>query len=235
MKKLLAILLSITLIIGVFAFPVNAAGNTENSGYLFEDEFYNAWGQLIEGDIDTYYKELDYHYDENGDVDWAFVFCRTNVGQVWLYYYQVGNRLIYQRDGFYPLFTGYGVYDVQDGKFYDISKIWNNPKYECVVKMFDEVCEQGLVDYYTSVKIGDMNNDGYITVGDATYLQKCLAGLEDYPVTPEMQVFINQKVGYASDGQKTFDINDFYDVNEDGTVSIGDATKLQRISAEFDN
>ena len=81
-----------------------------------------------------------------------------------------------------------------------------------------------------------MNNDGYITVFDATYLQKCLAGLEDYPVTPELQMFIDQKVAVdPNDLYVTFDINDFYDVNTDGTVSIGDATKLQKISAEFDD
>lgn len=245
MKKLLAVILSVAILTCVFAVPVSAVDDNGKSNYLFMDKYYASFGYEIcdycendamtDAEKEQYYKELFYHYDENRDVDWVFVFGRTNAVQPMIGYYQIGNRLIYNLNQSIPFSLGYGIYDVADDKFYDITKVWKDEKYKGAVDLFDDVCEQGFVDYKTSLKIGDMNYDGFITVSDATYLQRCLAGLEDYPVTPELQLFIDQKVGMDPKGYKTFDINDFYDVNTDGTVSIGDATKLQRISAEFDD
>ncbi len=208
----------------------------------FEDEFFDAWGwAFMEGaddenfDKGSYYKELYHHYSETGDIDWVFVYGTTECSEPMICYFQVGNRLINTPNALIPFSLGYGIYDVEENKFYDITLVWKNEKYKEAVKQFEKECDNGFVDYTALVKIGDMNNDGYITVGDATYLQKCLAGLEDYPVTPELQIFIDQKVGNDPSGYETFNINDFYDVNKDGTVSIGDATKLQRITAEFDS
>lgn len=200
----------------------------------FEDEFYDAYGWAIEDNSGTNYKELYHHYSETGAIDWVFVYGTTNCVEPIICYFQVGNRLINTSNAMIPFSVDYGIYDVEENKFYDITEVWKNEKYKEALKQFEKECDNGFADYTASVKIGDMNNDGLITVSDATYLQRCLAELEDYPVTPELQIFIDRKVGIDPKGYKTFDINDFYDVNEDGTVSIGDATKLQRISAEFD-
>lgn len=235
MKKIISIILTITLLTCICLIPAKAVGNNENSNYLFQDKFYDAYGWGIEVYNESYYKELYYHYSETGDIDWAFIFGRTDLSAAMLCYYQIGNRLIYQLDELFPFSLGYGIYDVTDNKFYDINQVWKSEKYKEAVKLFEKECDNGLVDYKTSIKIGDMNNDGFITISDATYLQRCLAGLEDYPVTPELQLFIDQKIGIDPKGYETFNIEDFYDVNKDGLVSIGDATKLQRISAEFDN
>ena len=246
MKKLLAVILSVALLACVFAVPVRAVDGNEKSNYLFMDKYYTLYGGLIldyneneemtDADKEQYYKELFYHYDESGEVDWAFVFCRTNWENPTEGYFHIGNRLIFSAEAFVPFSLAYGVYDVADDRFYDITKVCKNEKYEGIAELFEQVCDNGFVEYNTSLVIGDMNYDGFITVSDANYLQKCLAGLEDYPVTPELQMFIDQKVaGDPNGGHITFDINDFYDVNTDGTVSIGDATKLQKISAEFDD
>ena len=246
MKKLLAVILSVALLACVFAVPVSAVDGNGKSTYLFMDKYYTLYGGLIldyneneemtDADKEQYYKELFYHYDESGEVDWAFVFCRTNWENPTEGYFHIGNRLIFSAEAFVPFSLGYGIYDVADDKFYDISQVWKDEKYSEAVKLFEKECDNGFANFNTNLLIGDMNNDGYITVSDATYLQKCLAGLEDYPVTPELQMFIDQKVAVdPNDLYVTFDINDFYDVNTDGTVSIGDATKLQKISAEFDD
>ena len=246
MKKLLTVILSFALLACVFAVPVNALDDSGKSTYLFMDKFYANYGGMIndfneneamtDSEKEQYYKELFYHYDESGEVDWVFVYCHTD----WYIpeggYYHIGDRLIRTGNSYTPFSLGFAVFDVDDGKFYDVSKEWRNEKYNGVAKQFEQACDNGFADCKTNLIIGDMNSDGFITVADATYLQRCLAGLDDYPVTPELQMFIDKIVAYDPVGcGVTFDINDFYDANKDGTVSIGDATKLQRISAEFDN
>lgn len=244
MKKFIAVLLSLLLLGCALYVPVSAVDDNGKTTYLFMDKYYASFGGMInevyendnmtDFDKEQYYKELFYHYDKNGDVDWVFVYGKTNWSIPDICYYHIGNRLISTGTEEIPFSLCYGVYDVEDGKFYDVAQIWNDEKYTGVTELFEQACDNGFVDYNTGLVIGDLNNDGFVSISDATYLQKCLAGLEEYPVTPELQQFIDQKVGLDPKGFKTFDVNDFFDVNKDGTVSIGDATKLQRITAEMD-
>lgn len=245
MKKLLAFILSVAILACVFAIPVVAVDDNRKSTYLFMDRFYASYGGMInefnenetmtDAEKEQYYKELFYHYDESGDVDWVFIFCHTDWYVPEGGYYHIGNRLIKTSESYTPCSLGFAVFDVKDNKFYDISKVWKDEKYSVVAKQFEQAVDKGFSDFETNLIIGDMNYDNYITVSDATYLQKCLAGLEDYPVTPELQMFIDQKIAYDPvNCNITFKINDFYDTNADGTVSISDATKIQRISAEID-
>ena len=182
-----------------------------------------------------FYRELYHHYNDNGDIDWVFVFGQTDCYVPDITYYQVGNRLINVKEECTPFSLGYGVYDVEDGKFYDITQVWRVEKYAGMVKLFENACDSGLIDYRTALTIGDWNFDGIISVNDATQLQRYIAGLEEYPTSPELQEFINQKVSMDPKGYVTFNVEDFFDVNNDGIVSISDATKLQRITAEFDS
>ena len=67
--------------------------------------------------------------------------------------------------------------------------------------------------------IGDVNNDGVVTVKDVTLLQQYIAGFDN-------------------DGEPLFDINDpkvfeQADVNGDGKIDIRDATEIQRYLAEY--
>jgi len=60
----------------------------------------------------------------------------------------------------------------------------------------------------------------------ATYMQKCLARLEDYPVTLESQMFFDKIFIHAPVNCKvTYDINTFYNINFKRTIFISSAVQ----------
>lgn len=244
MKKLLALIITVAILAFVFVVSVSAVDDNGKSNYLFMNRFYASYGGMInefnkneamtDAEKERYYKELFCHYNESGDVDWVFVYCHSD----WYIpeggFYHIGNRLIRTGKSFTPYSLGFAVFDVKDDKFYDVSKVWKDEKYDGIAKQFEQACDNGIAEFEAGLVIGDMNNDSIISVSDATYLQRCLAGLDDYPVTPELQLFVDKKIALDPvNCNKTFDINDFYDTNKDGTVSIGDATIIQKYVAEI--
>lgn len=235
MKKLLAIILSIALLVCACVLPVTAIDSDYDNNNKYIQRFNEKYPYIpsFEGDY-AEYDELYYHYDVNGDNDWVFVKAKLPMSYDDPGLYHIGNLLLSNGYVNIPFCLGYAVYDVEEDKFYDIAQVWKNEKYKGVTSLFEDAFVNGDVDYSIGLVIGDLNNDKVITVYDATYLQRCLAGLEDYPVPRELYPFVYQKIAWDPDGRfVTFDINDFYDTNEDGTVSISDATRIQRTAAGF--
>ncbi|MDY4812594.1 MAG: leucine-rich repeat protein [Ruminococcus sp.] len=84
----------------------------------------------------------------------------------------------------------------------------------CVIASEDSYaagfCAENNINCVSSIKYGDINDDGKINVKDVTYLQKHLAGFEDYKIVDGSRAF------YAAD------------VNGNGDLEITDCTTIMK-------
>ena len=158
------------------------------------------------------YDELYYHYDDNDEIDWALVYGYTNAEAPMLLYRIVGNRLISAPTCSVPFDARMGVYDVADGKFYDVT--------DDLLTRYD-----GLADVYLEMGagrlIGDIDGDDELTIIDATVIQRCEASIMDYPADDEVKYTYSDEPRYYSD------------FNRDGERDILDATCIQRYLADM--
>lgn len=68
--------------------------------------------------------------------------------------------------------------------------------------------------------IGDANNDRALNVKDATYIQKCLAGLEEFASHDSL---------FSEDYEPQLDVPHYVtDFNRDGQRNVKDATAIQK-------
>ena len=194
---------------------------------LFKDEFYQyaSWKPEPPYDDVKYYRELAYHCDGNGDLDWAFVQGDTNISQETLCYEVLGDRVF--RDSCYhvPFDLTYGVYLVNEQRFRDITFIKTKYEYE---RKYSELYPDLLEDlekFNLGEKIGDINRDGRLDIGDATGHQRCIAEYVAYPDNDAV----------SADGYQTRHSQPqayLTDVNRDGKRDINDVTAVQRILCE---
>lgn len=185
---------------------------------LFKDAFYRyaSWEGEPYNDVISY-SELAYHIDPFGGLRWVLLQGDTNISQETLCYEVVGDRVF--RDSCYhvPFDLTYGVYDMEVSRFYDLTHIKNKPYYAQVCAELDRLD--------LGEKIGDINRDGRLDIGDATEHQRCIAEFCDYPQ--------NDGVGAADYYTKGSDtVSYLSDVNRDGKRDINDVTAVQRILSE---
>ncbi|MBQ4569843.1 MAG: dockerin type I repeat-containing protein [Ruminococcus sp.] len=84
---------------------------------------------------------------------------------------------------------------------------------------------------WVAKQIGDADNDREITVKDATFIQKCLAGLQYFPDGDEVWGHC-ETPGF---GHLSYEYTDYIsDFNRDGERNIRDATAIQKYIAGFD-
>ncbi|MEE0873610.1 MAG: hypothetical protein UIH27_09130 [Ruminococcus sp.] len=219
MKKILSVILAVTLCFCMCLVPASAV-NTEE-GLLFKDKFYPfaSWEGGNFEDVRSY-DELYYHYDENNCIDWALVYGTTRYHTALEIYAVLGNRVFTQNMGDIPFVLGYGVYDAQEDTFIDLGYVYYSDRYEGLKEAIDEL------DIGTL--IGDMNDDNDLTVKDATMIQKSLAGITDFSADDTVAEEFNNafpnntpQLAYKSD------------VNRNGARDIGDATDVQKIVAKI--
>ena len=183
--------------------------------HKFEDKFISSRGVRIEYEVYTY-DEVEYHYDENGDIDWALVLGITMYDEPMTTYVVLGDRVVTLSGYNYPSAL-YWVYDVSKEKFYDICKI-DLSEYEGLSQAVDRL-ELGR-------PIGDANFDGELTITDATFIQRVLASLDNFSyddmVDGDYYCLSKESLAYVSD------------FNRDGVRSILDATAIQRKLAKLD-
>lgn len=108
-----------------------------------------------------------------------------------------------------PFTYGYGVYVFETGEFYDFIDV---PALDL----------DGKTNIYKSVnyryRMGDNNGDYNLTIQDVTYLQKCLAELENFREDDDITEYFN-------DPEREVYISDY---NQDGVRDIKDATAMQK-------
>lgn len=119
------------------------------------------------------YEELYYCKDNNGDVEWAFIHAQTNIllpEPVDRVFYGVH---VHQANIYVPFEYGYGVYDVKEDRFYDITEVCyynethTTPKYQSAVSYFRE--------YYKPEKTYNQYEDEFIAWSVNKFGEECLS------------------------------------------------------------
>lgn len=202
--------------------PVLPTDPVDKNDYLFEDTFKK---QYYSDHPDEYqyasYSELYYHHtDENdpqSEIDWVLVNASGNMCMPWLVKAIVGDRVFYSYNQYTMYSFRLGVYDVKDGKFYELTDN-NYSKYNDVLDVLDKL--------RLGNPIGDADHDGTLSILDATQIQLVQAQLAQYNSKDDVTSFY-----CLTDGK---DIDYISDIDGDGVVSVMDATAIQLKLAQLD-
>ncbi|MBR2715964.1 MAG: hypothetical protein IKB73_07160 [Ruminococcus sp.] len=190
--------------------PVYVSGEVN----LFEDRFLECYSDNYDGRkrYNHYYEEIFYHYDSDGEMDWVLIDECPFEKKPFMYSAMYKDRIL-SNGGYYPFSFRYGVYDVNEDKFYNIFENgFDFSKFEGL--------DEALTAYEPGVPHGDVDYDGILTVMDATFIQRALVGLDEFNVLDDMDYipelwYQNDKPEYMSD----FD--------RDGERTVMDATAIQ--------
>lgn len=180
-------------------------------GDLFKDKFVEQY-ELKEVYI---YKEVCYHYDSNGAIDWCLVHgeqggMATDDIEELLF----DDFVLYRYRGVGPFRMLYGVYDVSKSEFVDLYRDYDDLyKYDGLMDALKTLPESKL--------IGDCDDDGELSILDATQIQLILAKLTN----ARIEDYYDSSIGI---------FRSFGDFDRDGYVSIMDATAIQRRLAKLD-
>lgn len=246
MKKLLSIILAAALLVGIFAVPVYADNVADDPDYVDTDAYEGRYESEYSGGLDDLYfsklrsqpeygsnnlvlaeddyldivpylKELAYHYNEEGEIDWLLFECSS-----WLYDEEnVAFNFFCGRFCYFgvtyrgPFFYGYGVYDVDLGRFIAIEKAAKKERYEDLGELMAEA-NLGML-------IGDANNDNVVDIIDATLIQKYLTGDENWP-----EYSIDWRL------RAYCEIYGVCDMNRDNSRDVNDVTAVQKCIAKLD-
>ena len=184
---------------------------------LFREEFnrFASWEGTPFRDVASY-RELAYHYDTNGMLRWVLVQGDTDMRQRTLCYEVLGDRVFRDNSYHVPFDLTYGIYLTKSQCFMDITRAKDTGIYS---ELLEDLERLDLGD-----KIGDVNGNGRLDIGDATETQRCLAEYRDYPATDGVEA-----EGYINCGGET--VQYLSDLNRDGVRDIRDVTQLQRTLA----
>ena len=190
-----------------------------SSGYRHKDAFiksyndyftYQGWNEL------SVYDELYWHMAENGENDWSLIYYESGLAPPWMVKSGgfIGDRAVFSIAEGSVFASSYGVYDVKNDRFLSLPK--------AAEEGFD-----GLADVVNQLKlgveIGDADQDGLLSVLDATRIQKILAGIATYE-----QLWDDAFNQEPLDGNATLYVSD---IDRDGVRSILDATRIQKFLA----
>ena len=183
----------------------------KDSSYLFEEQY----REYVDLDSGYVYDELYYHFDTEGKLDWVLLNAHNALGATAIINMDFADMVI-KSESIYARFKfKYGVYDVKEGVFVDLYDLRDEPyKYE---GLYDK-----LLEFRIGRLIGDTDNDGEISILDATAIQRRLAKIDGLDYDDYYHVYNTDTTGLISD----FD--------RDGDVSIMDATAIQRRLAKLD-
>ena len=189
----------------------------DSEAWLFYQKFFDAvWANPECGTPVMFYDEVYYHYNEAGEMDWALIYGATPPPPWMVFPYAVfENLLIRALSPVKNFHLDYAIYDLEDDRFYDMTWVWYEDKYHDGIAEYIYTNEIGEI-------IGDMDNDRIITIKDATYIQKCLAGINDFPDNDAVEARFSpptpnhELLAYVSD------------FNRDGVRNVKDATAIQK-------
>lgn len=223
MKRILSAIVVGILFVNLFAITASADTTTvhtedNQSNGMYYDKFYEQYVVSIYDGV-RFYEELYYHYNNEGDTEWVLVHARTELCPTWVTesYAIFGNRIIINPNSINNFYVDYALYDVSENKFYDLALLWKYEKYSIYTDVINDVIDEQNIGEI----IGDVDKDSELTVRDATYIQKCVAGLMEFPefdIMPEDHAveFYGPNLSYLSD------------YNRDGERNIKDVTAIQK-------
>ena len=198
--------------------PTSTADEADN--WLFFQLFSDRFAYPEDGDPVAFYEELYYHYDENGNVEWALIYGDRTIPYPWNMKCcaVLEDRVIRDPQKIIGVFScDYGIYDVNKQDFFDIGTAMEDEQYHDEIYAYLNENNIGEI-------IGDMDNDRKVTVKDATYIQKCLANIIEFPESDAVSADFWYTEGY---GHLAY-ISDF---NRDDVRNIKDATAIQKYIA----
>lgn len=228
MKKILGIVLMVIMLVAVFTSSVYAVTEEveQSSKYLdefllyLEDEYMN-WE--IYDYVEDQYEEVYYHYlDEDCEEPvWTLVLCELNPAPIEAKYGTlINDRVLSIVGGGCMIFEdGYGVFIKETESFVSLTQsnldyiIENCPR-------FVEAIEENEIGQ----QLGDVDNDGCLSVVDATYIQRCLAEYDDWEMT------VYDRVNLDGGNEYVY----ISDIDRDGERSILDATAIQKKLARIE-
>lgn len=216
MKKIVSLLLVAILVVSIATFSAFANDRIEELG----DEISFCQQKLFElyPATKNAYDEGMLHYEEIGmldvDSDDAFDFLLISTAlpivSDALDSMVLGDRYIAQNCIYYPFRFTYAFFDIEKTEFVPLTE--------------NILGEYPLMDYYfdeykIGVPFGDADNNGKLSVLDATYIQRVVAKLDDF-CEGENLGYYNLPTDFRSD------------INFDNEVDILDATCIQLILAK---
>ena len=223
MKKLISVFLALILILSCL--PLSAAAKEATVEQKFK---------LLLEDMEItyrYHQPARYYYAELQKGD-RWVLIRAGMtdqnpqdGDSPKHYAVVGNKLIAAHASSEPFKSGYGVYDTHSGAFYDLTDAWDRD-FSGLRDAWNAMNADTKIAYECSAAIiGDADQDGELTILDATRIQRYLAELNQNPFS----------MVKASDYYYGYPIGCTIDFDRDGSFTIMDATKIQRNLADLPN
>ena len=223
MKKLISVILALALILSCL--PLSAAAKEASVEQKFK--------LLLEDMEITYrYHQPDRCYYAELQKGDGWVLIRAGMtdqnpqdGDSPKHYAVVGNKLIAAHANAEPFKSGYGVYDTHSSAFYDLTDAWGRD-FSGLHDAWNAMNADTKIAYECSAAIiGDADQDGVLTILDATRIQRILAELNQNPFS----------MVKASDFYYGYPIGSTIDFDRDGSFTILDATKIQRSLADLPN
>ena len=209
--------------------PTEAPTEPADSPYRYKSRFDAIYGShtSFNGWV---YDELYYHENSRGETDYALVYAGDRDFEQWTAYAAVSNR-VYVSETDYPFIFGLAVYDVEEGAFHsllgnsgrygygytDLTGSEEMSKYEDLASIVDEYGRGGRL-------LGDLDKDQQISIIDVTLMQRCEAGMREYPADDLIEpigVEIGPEFRYVK-------LTYYSDFNRDGDRDIVDTTCIQR-------
>lgn len=173
------------------------------------------------------YDEHYYHQDASGDTDWVLIYAYN----AWREFAPVAcmvDRHVLMWDRIFPFNSPFGLYDVKNDTFYDLTTMRDYDRYDGLREAIDR--------YVAGRVVGDMDNDRELTALDATIMQRCLAGIREFPADDEM-MYKSTPITECRKNDPDFDEKFFVgcepftyysDFNMDDERDMIDVTLLQR-------
>ena len=201
MKKIVSILLVAIMLITIGA--ITASAQTEEKGYLYKDKFEEYEVEPLRIASMSNYRETYYHYDAEGNIDWAFIEVPVYPAEQQFSTAIFCGKYVENSMNCLVFSLGIGIYDVKADEFREASNYKN-----LELDGFEEYVWENIGEF-----MGDADADGELTVLDATFIQQALAGIHEFSLGDN----------------KSYGLSPFYlsDYDQDGERTVMDATAIQ--------
>lgn len=211
MKKIISFILAVITIFSFSVLSVYSESTTEAKliEYLQKERNYDP----------PYYhefKELFAHDNADGDTDWILIYVDDEEQMPWYVCGVFSHRVISLSHEWGLFSLGLGLYDASEDRFFDLSKIDNYNGLSDAIDL-----------YGVGKLLGDIDNDAEISILDCTKIQRCEAGLCEYPERDQVESY-----SYKYENIDT-PLLYYSDFNRDGERDILDATCIQRYLANM--
>ena len=202
-----------------FTYRCSVVNSKESDRYI--DELLPVLMKRAVGDYVTYSEVYEYYAPSNpasGDEatpDYVLVNFETNAESPMPIADVFGDYVLWAYGGNHPFDYGYCVYLPESKEYIDLVN---------ALKMNLAGIENAFVEGGIGNLIGDMDKERKITVRDATYIQKCIAGLEKFERYDKIEHF-DAMLNNMDETPPLLYISDF---NRDCQRNIKDATAIQK-------